>query len=59
MKFSSPERYVPHGVLLDAQLFSVPMTRVPLASALVFIIACPAAGPRTSNTALSIAKRRA
>jgi hypothetical protein len=58
MKFSSPDRYVPHGVRLAAQLFSVPSTRVPAGSAPVFIIAWPAAGPRTSN-GRSIGKRLA
>ena len=48
---------VPQGVTPPAQLFSVPSTRVPAASALVRSQGCPAAGPRISIGVSAVMRR--
>ena len=57
MKFSSPDRIVPHGVVPPAQLLSVPRTVVPVGSSTVFSRSEPAAGPVKVN-GVSIVMRR-
>ncbi len=51
-------RYVPQGVMPPAQLLSVPMTCLPVGSALVFIRSWPAAGPSMTIGVLSGVMRR-
>jgi hypothetical protein len=48
LKFSSPERIVPHGVVPPEQLPSVPSTVRPVGSATVVRSDDPAAAPVTS-----------
>jgi hypothetical protein len=57
LKFSSPDRTVPHGVTPPAQLFCVPSTRLPVGSADVRRYVDPAAGPCTVNGVVSVMRR--
>ncbi len=57
LKFSSPDRTVPHGVVPPAQLLSVPLIRLPDGSAVVCSRACPAAGPVTWNLVSALIRR--
>ena len=57
LKFSSPERTVPQGVVPPAQLFMVPRTVLPVLSAAVLSSADPAAGPSTVKTVSMVIRR--
>nr|BFF25954.1 hypothetical protein GCM10025732_39190 [Glycomyces mayteni] len=57
LKFSSPERIVPHGVVPPAQLFSVPSAVAPSASAVVLSRSEPAAGPEITNGVSAVMRR--
>ncbi len=48
---------VPQGVTPPAQLLSMPVTRVPVGSSLVFIRSAPAAGPRISIGVVAVTRR--
>ena len=50
LKFSSPDRHVPQGVMPPAQLLNVPSTRVPVGFSDVLSRSSPAAGPVTTNS---------
>ena len=57
LKFSSPDKMVPHGVVPPAQLPKVPSTRVPEGSAAVVTRASPAAGPVSRNGVAAVIRR--